>query len=190
MSISKKTKKAARKALAPRSTSRLAAVQALYQMDVAQTALDDIIEEFSTHRLGQEVDGSIYKNADQTFFIALLRGVVEKQREIDPLLDQQLASGWRLTRIDSILRAILRSAAFELLHMDHIPPNVIISEYLDIAHAFFEKDEPKVVNGVLDNFAKKNPRAGEKTTPPQSEVSDAGIKTEPDEEAGENTPAE
>ena len=81
----------------------------------------------------------------------MLKGVVRRQREIDPMIDQQLATGWRLARIDSILRAILRAATFELSELPDVPARVVISEYIDVAHAFFEDDEPSVVNGVLDS---------------------------------------
>lgn len=143
---------------APRSTARLAAVQALYQMDMAGTDINVVVDEFVDHRLGREVgadaDGERYKTADIEFFTALIEGVVRVQRQIDPLLDRQLASGWRLTRIDSILRAILRSAAFELQERHDVPMRVVINEYIDIARAFFEGDEPGVVNGVLDALAR------------------------------------
>ncbi|MCP4934608.1 MAG: transcription antitermination factor NusB [bacterium] len=136
----------------PRSTARLGAVQALYQMDIAGTDLNDVVEEFSEHRLGAEVDGDHYKDADIEFFEAIIRGVVKHQRDIDPLLDERLATGWRLARIDSIMRAILRSAAFELRERLDVPARVVLNEYIDIANAFFEQDEPKVVNGVLDSL--------------------------------------
>lgn len=156
----KNNKKTDQPVVQPRSASRLSAVQALYQMDVASTDLNDVIEEFSSHRLGHEVDGDVYKEADNGFFQALVKGVVEHQKEIDPLLNDHLAEGWRLPRIDSILRAILRSGAFELLHRKDVPPKVVISEYIDVAHAFFEGEEPKVVNGVLDRIARKSREGG------------------------------
>ena len=81
--------------------------------------------------------------------------MVRRQREIDPVIDHQLASGWRLVRVDAILRAILRAAAFELMELADVPARVVISEYVDVAHAFFDGDEPKVVNGVLDALARK-----------------------------------
>lgn len=139
----------------PRSAARLGAVQALYQMDLASTDLNDIIEEFSAYRFGQEVDGAQYSDADAAFFRSLVVGVVEHQKEIDPLLNGHLAEGWRLPRIDSILRAILRAGAFELIYRNDVPARVVISEYIDVAHAFFEGEEPKVVNGVLDRVARK-----------------------------------
>ena len=138
-----------------RSQARLAAVQALYQMDLAETDLAAVIDQFKAHRLGSEADNGTGTEADPEHFSGVLTGVVRRQREIDPMIDQQLAQGWRLTRIDSILRAILRAGAFELIELADVPPRVIISEYIDVAHAFFEGDEPRVVNGVLDSLARK-----------------------------------
>jgi N utilization substance protein B len=138
-----------------RSQARLAAVQALYQMDLAETDLAAVIDQFKAHRLGSEADNGTGAQADPEHFAGVLEGVVRRQREIDPMIDQQLAQGWRLTRIDSILRAILRAGAFELAELANVPPRVIISEYIDVAHAFFEGDEPRVVNGVLDSLARK-----------------------------------
>lgn len=138
-----------------RSQARLATVQALYQMDLAETDLVEVIEEFKQHRLGGSADGNGMVDADQEHFAQVLRGVVKRQREIDPMIDQQLATGWRLARIDSIVRAILRAATLELLELPQVPPRVIISEYIEVARAFFEGDEPKLVNGVLDQLARK-----------------------------------
>jgi N utilization substance protein B len=138
-----------------RSQARLAIVQALYQMDLAETDLVEVIEEFKLHRLGGSADGTGMVDADQEHFAQVLRGVVKRQREIDPMIDQQLATGWRLARIDSIVRAILRAATLELLELPQVPPRVIISEYIEVARAFFEGDEPKLVNGVLDQLARK-----------------------------------
>jgi transcription antitermination protein NusB len=135
-----------------RSAARLAAVQALYQMDMTGIDLTDVIAEFETHRLGKEVEGCQYRDAEASFFRDLVEGVVREQLRIDPLIDKQLAAGWRLTRVDSILRAILRSGAYELLVRSDVPARVVISEYVDIAHAFFGEDEPKVVNGILDHL--------------------------------------
>jgi transcription antitermination protein NusB len=138
-----------------RSQARLAAVQALYQMDLAETDLAAIIEEFKAHRLGKDADNGTGTEADAGHFADVLRGVVRRQRDIDPIIDRQLAEGWRLTRIDSIVRAILRAAVFELMELSDVPIRVVISEYIDVAHAFFEGDEPRVVNGVLDALARQ-----------------------------------
>jgi len=138
-----------------RSAARLAAVQALYQMDMTGIDLTDVIAEFETHRLGKEVEGCQYRDAEASFFRDLVEGVVREQLRIDPVIDKQLAEGWRLTRVDSILRAILRSGAYEILVRGDVPARVVISEYVDIAHAFFGEDEPKVVNGILDRLSHK-----------------------------------
>lgn len=140
-----------------RSNARLAAVQALYQMDVAQTDITAVITEFTDHRLAKEMEGEELKKADIGFFQDLLKGIVDNQRRLDPLIDNHLAKSWRLNRLDSTLRAILRAGAYELTMRKDVPGPVVISEYVDVAHAFFEKDEPKVVNGVLQNMWKKAP---------------------------------
>jgi N utilization substance protein B len=138
-----------------RSAARLAAVQALYQMDMTGIDLTDVIAEFETHRLGKEVEGCQYRDAEPAFFRDLVEGVVREQLRVDPLIDKQLAEGWRLTRVDSILRAILRAGAYEILVRNDVPARVVISEYVDIAHAFFSDEEPKVVNGILDRLGHK-----------------------------------
>lgn len=141
--------------LAPRSAARVAAVQALYQMELAGTDLNDVIAEFEAHRFGSRAEDPALADADRDFFRALLRGAVRRQREIDPLVDQQLAEGWRLTRIDAILRAILRAAVVELLERKDIPVRVVITEYVNTAHAFLGDEEPRVVNGVLDKLSRR-----------------------------------
>jgi N utilization substance protein B len=141
--------------LGPRSAARVGAVQALYQMDLAQTDLDDVIGEFLAGRVGPKAEDPALADADTNFFSDILKGVVRRQREIDPLIDQQLAQGWRLTRIDSILRAALRAGVFELLERTDVPARVVISEYIQVAQAFFSEEEPRVVNGVLDKLARR-----------------------------------
>jgi N utilization substance protein B len=138
-----------------RSQARLAAVQALYQMDMAGTDLAEVIDEFKTHRLGAEAEDRAIAGADTEHFARILQGVVARQRELDPVIDAQLAAGWRLVRVDAILRAILRAGAFELAEEADVPPRVVINEYVNVAHAFFAGDEPRVVNGVLDALARK-----------------------------------
>jgi len=138
-----------------RSAARLAAVQALYQMDMTGIDLKKVIAEFEAYRLGGEIEDCQYCDAETAFFRDLVEGVVREQLKIDPLIDKQLAEGWRLTRVDSILRAILRAGAYEILERDDVPARVAISEYVDIAHAFFSDDEPKVVNGILDRLGHK-----------------------------------
>jgi len=138
-----------------RGAARLSAVQALYQMDIGGATLDDVIAEFESHRLGQELDGVRYLNADAKFFRDIVSGVVANQRRLDPLIHAALAHGWPLVRIDATLRAILRCGALELTERDDVPARVVITEYVDVAKAFFDEDEPKVVNGVLDRLARE-----------------------------------
>lgn len=138
-----------------RGASRLAAVQALYQMDVGGVSLEDVLAEFETWRLGRELDGVTYREADPAFFRDLVSGVVRDQRELDPRIQVAMMDGWPLTRLDVTLRAILRAATWELSGKKDVPAPVVISEYVDVAKAFFEKDEPRIVNGVLDKLARE-----------------------------------
>lgn len=140
---------------AARSLARIAAVQALYQMDMAGTDLNEVIREFETLRFPATEQAAGAGDTDAQFFADILRGVVRRQRDIDPAIDEQLAAGWRLVRVDSILRAILRGGVFELLERRDVPARVAINEYIEVAHAFFDGDEPKVVNGVLDRLARR-----------------------------------
>jgi N utilization substance protein B len=136
-----------------RGAARFAAVQALYQMDIGGTPLPAVIAEFEAHRLGGELEGEQLRPADRPFFRALVTGVVAGQRRIDPMIHAALPSTWPLTRIDLTLRAILRCGVFELVERRDVPGRVVISEYVDVAHAFFSGDEPGLVNGVLDRIA-------------------------------------
>ncbi|WP_027835469.1 transcription antitermination factor NusB [Maritalea myrionectae] len=145
--------KAALKKANQRGAARLAAVQALYQMDVGRTSLDHTLSQFMTFYMGQEIEGDEYLPADKNYFKLIVEGVSKHQLQIDPMIDGSLLEGWPVHRIDSTLRAILRGATFELLHKKDIPAKVIITEYVDIARAFFEGDEARIVNGVLDNIA-------------------------------------
>lgn len=153
--------------LAPRSAARLTAVQALYQMDLAETDLNSVIGQFNLMHFGDKAEDPSVANADRDFFASILRGVVRRQREIDPIVDAQLAEGWRLTRVDSTLRAILRAGVFELIERTDVPARVVISEYVEVAKAFFSEDEPRVVNGVLDKIARRT-REAEFTAPGDS----------------------
>jgi transcription antitermination protein NusB len=146
---------AAKVVLAPRTAARVAAVQALYQMDMAGTDLNAVIDEFVRLRFPRAPGDEAAAGADPTFFNDLLRGVVRRQRDIDPLVDHQLAEGWRLVRIDAIMRAILRAGVFELMERTDVPARVVINEYINVAHSFFSDDEPKVVNGVLDKLGRR-----------------------------------
>jgi len=140
-----------------RTRARLAAVQALYQMDMTQRDLSVVLEEFLNHRF-QTVE--IYAGADRGFFRDIVTGVAERQSEIDPQIGAHLAQGWRLSRIDSILRAILRSGVYEIIARSDVPARAVINEYVEIAHDFFGGEEPAVVNGVLDRVAHEK-RQGE-----------------------------
>lgn len=138
-----------------RGAARLAAVQALYQMDIAATPLNDILAEFQHHWIGREVEGEQYLPAEAAHFRAVVRGVVEEQRKLDPLIDAALAQGWPLKRIEAILRAILRAAAYELDHKHDVPARVVVAEYVDVAHAFVDREETGMVNAVLDQMARQ-----------------------------------
>jgi N utilization substance protein B len=143
-----------------RGAARLAAVQALYQMDIGGAGINDIFAEFESHWLGNEVEGDTYLPAEAAFFRDVVAGVVKDQNKLDPLLDDALNQGWPLKRIDAILRAVLRAGAYELDHRKDVPARVVIKEYVDVAHAFVEKDEVGLVNALLDQMARKF-RAGE-----------------------------
>lgn len=138
-----------------RSLARLGAIQALYQMDLAETDMSDICAEFEAHRLGRDAEGQEIGPADAAFFRDLVGGVVREQRKLDPDIDRHLAKGWRLTRIDCTLRAILRAGAYELSFRRDVPVRVVLDQYVELAHAFFDGDEPGVVNGVLDAIARR-----------------------------------
>ncbi len=138
-----------------RGAARLAAVQALYQMDIAGSGVLDIVAEYESHRLGQEMDGEQYLKADASWFRSIVSGVVRDQVKLDPLIRSALLDDWPLSRLDSTVRAILRSGAFELLERKDVPVAVIVNEYVEIAQAFFDEDEPKLVNAVLDRIAKQ-----------------------------------
>lgn len=137
-----------------RSAARLAAVQALYQHDMEGTALPMLLDEFHRHRLGAEIEGDQYAAADVAFFDDVVKGVAARKDEIDELLAGKLAEGWRLERLDKTMLQILRAGAWELMARADVPTGSAISEYVDVAHAFFEAREAKFVNGVLDGVAK------------------------------------
>jgi N utilization substance protein B len=137
-----------------RGAARLAAVQALYQMDIAGTGLNDILAEFESHWIGREVEGAQYLPAEAAFFRDIVSGVLREQRSIDPLVDEALSRGWPLKRVEAILRAVLRAGCYELSHRSDIPARVIVSEYVDVAHAFVDKDDTGMVNAVLDQLAR------------------------------------
>jgi N utilization substance protein B len=143
-----------------RGAARLAAVQALYQMDIAGTGSNEILAQFEKHWIGREVEGNQYLPAEAAFFREVVNGVVREQRSLDPLIDAVLAQTWPLKRIEAILRAMLRAGAFELGHRSDVPARVVVAEYVDVAHAFVDREETGMVNAVLDQLARKL-RAGE-----------------------------
>jgi N utilization substance protein B len=138
-----------------RGAARLAAVQALYQMDLAGSGVLEVAAEYEAFRLGKEVDGAVYREADPQWFRIILAGVVENQKLVDPAIHQALTDDWPLSRLDSTLRAILRAGVYEIMKRDDVPLAVIVSEYVDIAKAFYGEDEPKLVNAVLDRVARR-----------------------------------
>lgn len=138
-----------------RGAARLAAVQALYQMDIGGSGVLEVVAEYEAHRLGQEVDGDTYLKADASWFRSIVAGVVRDQRLLDPMIGAALQDDWALSRVDSTVRAILRAGTFELKERRDVPVAVIVTEYVEIAKAFFEDEEPKLVNAVLDRIAKQ-----------------------------------
>jgi N utilization substance protein B len=143
-----------------RGAARLAAVQALYQMDVAATPLNEALAQFESYWIGREVEGDEYLPAEAAFFRDVVGGVVAEQRRLDPMIDAALAQGWPLKRIETVLRAILRAGAYELDRKREVPARVVVSEYVDVAHAFVDAEETGMVNAVLDQLARRL-RAGE-----------------------------
>jgi transcription antitermination protein NusB len=138
-----------------RGAARLAAVQALYQMDIAATGVNEILAEFESHWIGREVEGSQYLPAEAAFFRDVVNGVVREQRKLDPLIDAALAQSWPLKRIEAILRAVLRAGCYELDQRRDVPARVVVSEYVDVANAFVEREETGMVNAVLDQLARQ-----------------------------------
>jgi transcription antitermination protein NusB len=136
-----------------RGAARLAAVQALYQMDLAGTGLNDIMAEFESHWLGGEVEGAQYRPAESAYFRDIVGGVVREQSKLDPQIDGALTRGWPLKRIEAVLRAVLRAGAYELAHRPDVPARVVMSEYADVAGAFVDDKETGMVNAVLDQLA-------------------------------------
>ncbi|WP_422344334.1 transcription antitermination factor NusB [Parasphingorhabdus sp.] len=138
-----------------RSTARLAAVQALFQHDMEKTPVPRLLKEFHDHRLGAEIEDEQYRPVEVDFFDELVVGVSEKRDEIDALISEKLASGWSMGRLDKTMLQILRAGAFELLARDDVPTGTVISEYVDVAHAFFNKKDSGFINGLLDAIAKQ-----------------------------------
>jgi N utilization substance protein B len=138
-----------------RAAARLAAVQALYQHEMEATPLPTLIHEFHQHRLGATIEDAEYADADVDFFDDLVKGTVARADEIDAVIGAKLASGWSLARLDKPMKAILRAGAYELIARADVPTAAIISEYVDVAKAFYERRESGFVNGLLDAIAKQ-----------------------------------
>lgn len=137
-----------------RAAARLAAVQALYQHDMEGTLLPMLLDEFHRHRLGAEIEDLQFNKAETAFFDDVVKGAVARRDEIDSAVSSKLAEGWALARLDKTMLQILRAGAYELIARPDVPTATVISEYVDVAHAFFDTREAKFVNGVLDAVAK------------------------------------
>ena len=143
-----------------RTVARLAAVQALYQMELAGEGVDTVITEFSNHRFDSDIEGEPLAEADEAWFAEIVRGVVGSQRDIEAAVKAGLASNRRLERLDSTLRALLRAGAWELRDRPEVPREIVIDEYVELAKAFFDDAEAKFVNAALDGVARDvRPRA-------------------------------
>jgi len=138
-----------------RSAARLAAVQALYQHEMEGTPVPRLLKEFHDHRLGATIEDATYVEAEQGFFDDLVTGVQARREDIDAAISARLAEGWSIDRLDRPMRAILRAGAYELMARSDVPVGSVISEYVDVAHAFFDKRESGFVNGLLDAIAKE-----------------------------------
>jgi N utilization substance protein B len=146
-----------------RSAARLAAVQALYQMEVAGATTADVLEELQAGRLPRETEAALTESEpDSDLFKALIHAAVDRQRTLDRAIARQLAQGWRLDRLDAVSRAILRAGAAELEQRPDVPIAVVIDEYVEIAKAFFEGAEPGFINAALDACAQelRSPQQG------------------------------
>jgi N utilization substance protein B len=137
-----------------RSAARLAAVQALYQQEMEGTPLPRLLHEFHEHRLGAMIEDEQYHEAERDFFDDIVTGTDARRADIDGLISGRLAEGWTLERLDRPMRAILRAGAYELIARPDVPVASVISEYVDVAHAFYDKRESGFVNGLLDAIAK------------------------------------
>ncbi|SMH52503.1 transcription antitermination factor NusB [Azospirillum agricola] len=141
-------------AKARRKAGRLGAVQALYQIDLTGTPVETVVGEFVAHRLGEEIDGAKFVAGDPQLFADIVRGAIHRRAEVDSVLTAALDPRFPLDRLELLLRAILRAGAYEIaVHLD-THPRILISEYVDVAHAFFAGREPAMVNGVLDHVAR------------------------------------
>ena len=137
-----------------RSAARLAAVQALYQQEMEGTPTTRLIHEFHAHRLGATIGDVTYAQAEESFFDDLVSGTAARLAEIDELIAARLADGWTLARLDKPMKALLRVGAYELLARADVPVATVLTEYVDVAKAFYDKRETGFVNGLLDALAK------------------------------------
>jgi N utilization substance protein B len=137
-----------------RTVARLVLVQALYQMELSGSGVESVIREYSDHRFEGDLDGEKLAEADEAFFAEGARAVVKEQSTIDRLITDRLATGWRIERLDTTVRAILRAGAWELKFRPDVAVEVVINEYVEIARAFYGETEARFVNGALDGIAK------------------------------------
>lgn len=137
-----------------RSAARLAAVQALYQQEMEGTPLPRLLDEFHQHRLGKTIEDVEYADAEVGFFDDIVRGVAARREEVDAHIGARLSAGWNLARLDRPMRAILRAGTYELMARPDVPTASVITEYVDVADAFYDKRETGFVNGLLDAVAK------------------------------------
>ena len=144
----------ARKGGSRRGAARLAAVQALYQMELSGGSAEAVIEEFLRHRLHEDLDGLTLDDLDQALFRNLIRGVAKESEQLDDILSAVLAEDWPIDRLERILRVILQAGTFELEHHEATPARVIITEYVALTEDFFLGKESAMANGVLDRLAR------------------------------------
>jgi transcription antitermination protein NusB len=137
-----------------RSAARLAAVQALYQMDMEDIGLARLLGEFHEHRLGAEIEDATYAKAEQSFFDDVVSGVNARRAEIDAMIEAKLGEQWKIGRLDKTMLQILRAGTYEIMARADVSTPTIINEYVDVAHAFFDAKDAKFVNGLLDAVAK------------------------------------
>ncbi|MEY4999635.1 MAG: transcription antitermination factor NusB [Pseudomonadota bacterium] len=138
-----------------RSAARLAAVQALYQMDMENIGLARLLDEFHAHRLGAEIEDAVYTEAEQSFFDDIVSSVHARRTEIDALIESKLGEQWKIGRLDKTMLQLLRAGTYEIIARPDVPTATVIDEYLDVAHAFFDDKDAKFVNGLLDAVAKE-----------------------------------
>ena len=137
-----------------RSVARLAAVQALYQMDMEKVSLARLLNEFHTHRLGAEIEDAQYAEAEVDFFDDIVGGVDARREEVDAIVESKLGEKWKISRLDKTMLQILRAGVYEMIARADVPTATVITEYVDVAHAFFDEKDAKFVNGLLDAVAK------------------------------------